>query len=351
MNIPAWLPPRSARSRIAAASSGTRIVALARRGFHYGFAVLRDGPAGGRSIAELWRASEPIVLKRRGAALAKKYIINIKKTLALFDELRGGADFHNAMIARLRGSRAFRATTAVADAGDAREIVKVYGSRRGGSASDDVYAKLSWISEDERDVSLRIRFSFGSERLRDWMGNENKSIVSDAFAEAAFPECGVITKNRGIYKIVETILQKRVRASERIIYNNAPGGGAVFHHDAEPRQLGVVYAQLAGETAWLALPKRELAARISARIGKTRARVLKHLDRGDDAAIEKLLNRSPDFARELVESGRLYLLEAGDVLLLPSNGADDVAWHSVFATGDRPSLALSFGIFRKTNRR
>jgi hypothetical protein len=46
-----------------------------------------------------------------------------------------------------------------------------------------------------------------------------------------------------------------------------------------------------------------------------------------------------------VERGALSILAAGDILLLPSPGPDDAAWHSVFALGSRPSLAHSYGIF------
>jgi hypothetical protein len=141
-----------------------------------------------------------------------------------------------------------------------------------------------------------------------------------------------------------------VRLSERILFANAPGGGAAFHHDAESAQLGVAYAQLAGRTAWLALPKRELAyvvAQLAAgRLARSVAgrRALRALDR-HSPSLERLLNSEARLTRTLAERGRLYVLAAGDILLLPSPGLDDSAWHSVFALGSRPSLALSFGIF------
>jgi hypothetical protein len=45
----------------------------------------------------------------------------------------------------------------------------------------------------------------------------------------------------------------------------------------------------------------------------------------------------------------LFVLEAGDCILLPSHGPDDVAWHSVVALGAKPSLAHSYGIFRRSD--
>ncbi len=150
---------------------------------------------------------------------------------------------------------------------------------------------------------------------------------------------------------------RTVRLSERILFANAPGGGAAFHHDAETGQLGVAYAQLAGKTAWLALPKRELAEHVRrlasgplARAFEGPARALRTLER-HLPGVERLLNADPRLTRALAEAGRLYVLSAGDLLFLPSPGPDDVAWHSVFALGTRPSLALSFGIFREGRAR
>ena len=45
---------------------------------------------------------------------------------------------------------------------------------------------------------------------------------------------------------------------ERIVYFNAPEGGAQFHHDVERGHLGVVFAQLSGRTAWLTLSTEQL---------------------------------------------------------------------------------------------
>jgi hypothetical protein len=149
-----------------------------------------------------------------------------------------------------------------------------------------------------------------------------------------------------------------VRLSERIVYSNAPGGGAVFHHDDEEHQLGVVFGQLAGETAWLALPKRELAAHVAAcarsgalrRLAGTPRRALRALDR-DAPALRALLDATPRFTARLVDHGALIHLRAGDALLLPTHGPDDTCWHAVFALGRRASLAHSYGIFARRQAR
>ena len=84
---------------------------------------------------------------------------------------------------------------------------------------------------------------------------------------SATRRCAALTGCDPLVKGVADLAGTPVRFSERIVYSNSPGGGAVFHHDSEPDQVGVVYGQLAGETAWLALPKRELAAAVAAHGG------------------------------------------------------------------------------------
>jgi hypothetical protein len=59
------------------------------------------------------------------------------------------------------------------------------------------------------------------------------------------------------------------------------------------------------------------------------------------------MNRDPGFTAALAAHGALFVLQAGDSILLPSHGIDDVAWHSVVALGRRPSLAHSYGLFAR----
>jgi len=286
----------------------------------------------------------------------------IERSRALFERLRAGASFQDALWPRLRrarvrsGTAPFEPAGVAIDLGDEREIEKVFAHARRGRrvVARDLYAKLSWIAHDPRDLSLRIRFSFGSEHLLEWQGDSRRAPWADRYAEALFPECAALTGDASIAGLVERLAGRRVRFSERIVYSNAPGGGAVFHHDAEPRQLGVLYGQLAGETAWLALSKRALAEEVAQaargalrRSAGTRAKALRALDREDAPALARLLNDTPGFTARLVERGALFRLRAGDALLLPSHGPDDVAWHSVFALGAEPSLAHSYGIFAR----
>jgi hypothetical protein len=321
-----WAPP--------GAGSGWT---LERRGVRHG-AVRPSSPVRltAREARERWSAAEPVLLREAAPVRDPDARRAIARTLAMFRRLRDGSELGPEVRRRLAGRRAFEAAGESVDLGDDREIGKVHADlRKKGRTFEDLWAKLSRISPDPRDDSLRIRFSFGSERLDDWSTDPDRARAADDLAEAVFPECRLWTANRSAAALLRRWTGGPVRSSERIVFSNAPGGGVVFHHDAEEGQLGVAYVQLAGRTAWLALSKRALAAEVAGR-GR--------LD-GHDPALDRLLNRTPSFTRRLVERGALYVLRAGDVLLLPSHGPDDAAWHSVFALGARPSLAHSYGLF------
>jgi hypothetical protein len=302
-----------------------------------------------------WRAARPIHLP--GALDLATWRAEIRRTRGWFERLREGASFEHGFFARLAEGARFRRVGVSVDLGDTREIEKAHvdlASGRGALARD-LYAKLSWISTDEGDDSLRIRFSFGSERLLDWTRDSKRATAADLLAQAVFPECAALTEERTLRRRIDTLAGRATRLSERIVYSNAPGGGAVFHHDAESSQLGVVYGQLSGQTGWLALPKQELAEEICelaregrlAGIAGTPRRALDSLEGSHPPGFERLLNRSTRLTRRLVEHGHFYCLRAGDVLILPSPSKGAVCWHSVFSLGGAASLSHSYGIFRR----
>lgn len=277
---------------------------------------------------------------------------DVRRTLGLLEEIRRGATLAPHIHRRLQIQRRFQAAGTSVDLGEPREIEKVHADALTSQCRrrlvGDLYAKLSWVSTDRRDPSLRIRFSFGSERLRDWMKNPRRAVWADRYAQAVFPECAVLAENRPLLRWLRRRIGGGFRLSERIVYSNAPGGGAVFHHDAEPHQVGVIYGQLAGETLWLALPKRRLAQILAPKLGREPTQILHDLDGHGDRRLERALNESPQLVGELVAGGWCYRLRAGDAIHLPSPTEHDVAWHSVFGIGNTPSLALSFAIFPKS---
>lgn len=332
-------------------------IVLRRRGVLHGRFVAAARETADEALQrELWAQDRPIFLPGILAERLSSQRSALARTLQLFEELRANRrSFQDEVRRRLRGRREFSPSGATVDAGDAREVEKVWvdGMRGPRFVARGLWAKLSWIAHDERDRSLRIRFSFGAEDLLDWRKETRRAPWADRYAEALFPECAVMTGSARLRRAVEKRLGRRARFSERIVYSNAPGGGAVFHHDCEPHQHGVVFGQLVGETAWLAVPKRELARCVAEfvespalrRLAGTPRRALRALDREGDARIARLLDETPSFTRELVERGALFHLRPGDALLLPNHDWDDTCWHSVFALGPRPSLAHSYGIF------
>ncbi|MFK7742508.1 MAG: hypothetical protein AB8H80_19500 [Planctomycetota bacterium] len=366
---------------------GRGVFLLQRRDAVLGAAVTvhRDMPSEAQ-VAARWQRADAVFLPRVLGDAPQAHEAAIAATLAMFDRLRDdGADFLDELEERLADDDRFRYAGSTIDQDDPREIERVFvdaldpdaarpvGQTADGEAEDegedeesvsieaedrsdaiakDLWAKLAWITaEDPSDRSLRIRFSNGLDQLEEWLATgDHDASMGDLFALRTFPECAAMLTSEGLRTRLDRMIARPHRLSERIIYNNAPNGGAIFHHDAEPGQIGVVFAQLEGRTAWLTLPKRRLAALLNKRGygggGKVEAHAIKALDGcSEDDDLQFLLNRDESFAAELAAVGALYILEAGDAIVLPSHGFDDVAWHSVLAVGDTPSLAHSYGIF------
>lgn len=328
---------------------------LSRRGIDLGW-IAADGRADDVDPVRAWDAAEAVHLPGALRPAMSDHRVGIRRAGRLFSRVRTGEMLEEYVSRQLRSHGSLTSVGASLDLGDDREIEKVHVvERRRGAVHDDLYAKLSWISHDEHDHSLRIRFSFGSERLDEWHTDAERAEAADRLAGAVFPECELLAKHRGILDFLRRRVGTPVRLSERIVFSNAPGGGAVFHHDAEVGQLGVVYAQLAGRTAWLAVPKRRLADDLRALASPALRRALssdeealRAMDAGDSKPLERLLNRTPALVARIAARGDCHVLEPGDALLLPSHSADDATWHSVFALGRAASLAHSFGIFARS---
>lgn len=335
---------RSLRAR------GREVWPLVRRDADLGHAVsVQRAPLGQRLEAARWRASEPVFLPGVLGDVERHRRHEIRGCLEMFERLRAeSSEFLDELELRLHDDDWLRYAGSTVDQDDPREVERCFvdAEADGEIVAADLWAKLAWITEDETDSSLRIRFSNGLDQLDEWMTtSDHTASWVDRFALHTFPECAAILNCAALRERLDRLVGQPHRLSERIVYNNAPNGGAAFHHDAEPGQLGVVFSQLEGHTAWFTLSKRRLADLLSRCGWKDRRAALKALDEGRDPRLLHLLNRDAGFARQLAAHGALFVLGAGDCLLLPSQGADDVAWHSVLALGQRPSLAHSYGIF------
>ncbi len=324
---------------------------LDRRGVLHGFVDATTPVSSSTALADDWNAGRPI---RRRAGLepaASEFREWIEAGVATFERLRDGGRWLEECEARLEDCVEFVYAGSTVDHSDAREIerlfVDVMPERGRKPIARDITARLSWIADDETDLSMRARFSFGHESLKEWLDpTDDRWRWADHLAESVFPECAVLSEC-DLLSELESIHGGPLRCSERIVYSNAPGGGAVFHHDADPAQRGVLFGQLAGQTAWLALPKSELAAAVAgadgSRFGSTEE-ALGALDKVDEQ-LWTLLNMTPEFTAHLAEAGALFVLSPGDALVLPSPNESAVAWHSVFALGESASLAHSYGLF------
>lgn len=235
--------------------------------------------------------------------------------------------------------------------------------------ADNLWMKASWLSFDDEDASLRFRFSYGREGLEDVARDYQREKLTAELAQAIFPESKAITDNAPLVgQIAEISNVQQPAFVERIYYFNAPNGGAQFHHDVERGHDGVVYAQMFGTTAWLALSKPDLlneiirfasgdniASLLEAYFSSEElSELLKYitdrqfwsdcLDNRDSEIAERFLNQIPEFFAFLIDAGYACILRAGDVILLPQAGTDDCCWHSVFCLDDFPGEALSFAI-------
>jgi hypothetical protein len=342
---PGQTPPRSALA-----------LRLVRRGVDHGTVILGEvEPKPPEDPDAAFAADEPVLIPGvLGEALdaAEEQIL---ATWNAFDGFRAGARLLEEVEPRLEDAAPFVYAGSSFDLDEPREIEKVFVDvpavdTSNGRRVRDLWAKLSWIADDETDTSMRIRMSFGHEATRDWLEPDVRAAWAAALTARLFPETRLVTENEVVAGFLGDVLDAPHRLGECIVYSNAPGGGAVFHHDADPGQRGVAFAQLLGATVWLACPRTELAghaASVGAAAGSLDeiSAVEAALDDPDDRAIYELLNATPELTAQLAERGRLFVLRPGDVLILPSHSPTECAWHSVFGVGKQPSLGLSFGIF------
>ncbi len=235
--------------------------------------------------------------------------------------------------------------------------------------AEDLWCKASWLSFLEDDASLRFRFSFGMECLEDVAADPERQRWAGALCDALFPESAALTQNTQLLPVLKKVLDGPVAFVERIVYFNAPGGGAQMHHDVERGHDGVVYAQLSGSTFWLALAKPVLIHELISFINdannragiasvipstgdlanlhqllKDKTALSDYMDENDHELVEAIMDRCPAFIEHLITQGFAYILHAGDLLLMPQRDLDHCVWHSVCCLGDEPGEAVSFAI-------
>ena len=255
--------------------------------------------------------------------------------------------------------------------GDDQEIETVLfdAIEQGESVAQDLWMKVSWLSFYQEDASLRFRFSFGMDHSEDVAADKHRQDYAAQLSDAVFPESQLITQNEKLTQILKRILNcEQVSFVERIVYFNSYQGGAYLHHDQERGHAGVVYAQLSGQTYWLALPKSALLAEIQGFVKSCQQqnkwpsqfeprqrdelvvlandtkRLNAELDSFANDNLIHLINETKAFVQQLIAAGHGHLIETGDVLLLPQEDQNTCCWHSVFNLGEESGQALSFAV-------
>lgn len=240
--------------------------------------------------------------------------------------------------------------------------------------AEGLWCKASWLSFHDDDASLRFRFSFGMEGFEDVAADPLKQQWAGKLCDALFPESAAVTEDAAVLNLLKTVLGGEVAFVERIVYFNAPNGGAQMHHDVERGHDGVIYAQLSGSTFWLALAKPllmdELTAFVAdpaysdavrsvlpdqterdelARLLQDRVALAEYMEEPDHELVEAIMDRSAAFTGYLCERGYGYIVKAGDALLMPQRDLESCVWHAVTCLGDEPGEALSFALRRKAS--
>ncbi len=305
-------------------------VHLTRRGVDLG----RLSPAPG--AASLDRANQQPASWLCQAGLARPAALHglfrpPRTRVEVIDRLRAGEDLSDIA----RAPRGFRWEGTTQNLADPLEVQRLH------VGPGDLWIKVNWLSTWPRDASIRLRFGYGAEGFDDWATDSARDRRLVRLIEGLFPETRAVTRSKRLAHRLG-----RVRFLKPIVYANAPGGGALFHHDHGPGQDGVVYAQLVGRTAWFAVPWRILSRLVEERLGRRVSRLWEKAE-AHDAAIARVLDRSRRFARRLAADGWLFVLSPGDAIVLPSPTRADTAWHSVFCASRGGNLAVSMGFVRR----
>ena len=362
---------------LAAQRGWGRATLLRRRGAALAWVAERQRPAlpDAIQLRSAWLAARPLLLPVFAAAEVQQQAEHIRAALALYEAVLDGdsaADRFEQPPYAARLAPRFEMLAASEDEGDPQEIetIEFDAVEDDEPVAENLWVKLSWLSFEDDDASLRFRFSFGLAGYEDVAADVARQQAAAELTEALFPESAVISANTRLAALLGAAVgAERLGYVERIVYFNAPDGGAQFHQDVERGHLGVVFAQLHGGTGWLSLPKETLVDEIQGfladggneaalrtllpesvarthlfALGAERDRLATVLDEGDDDALEMLLNRCPAFTRQLVEHGHCYLLQPGDFILLPQHEAARCAWHSVFCLDEFAGEALSFAV-------
>jgi hypothetical protein len=344
-------------------------VSLRRRGYDLGEALIDevcDQPSN-------WAIGKPTLIKNLCSDALTHYAEEIQQSYSLYQAILDDQECDHLLDQSPyceRLSASFECLGSSVNEGDDQEIETIAFDAVDADRilAEDLWVKISWLSFYEEDASLRFRFSFGVDLQEDVAADVLRQQYAAQLTDAVFPESQLITQNTDLESTLTKILNcQSVRFVERIVYFNAPQGGAYLHHDRERGHAGVVYAQLSGSTFWLALSKQELLGEVSSFVGSRQVNewpkgfglesqqelvalakdpklLSAELETFANNTLINLINQTPEFTQQLCKHGHARILHPGDALLLPQEGEMTCCWHSVFCIGEDPGQALSFAI-------
>ncbi|MBL6722189.1 MAG: hypothetical protein ISQ08_12340 [Planctomycetes bacterium] len=236
----------------------------------------------------------------------------------------------------------------------------------------ELWAKAALLSDHPDEESWRLRVSAGREPDDEGCRDDQVHQEVTRLADALLPGAPRVQACQAIRSLLRECLGGEPLLTQTIAYWNCPGGGALLHHDAfeeplEGGQRGVVYTQLAGRTAWVAVSSRELGHEVQAALRELltegslptdlpRERAWALASDPEQAAAELalpgcgalagLVHGGEPFTGRLVDSGHAFLLEAGDAVVLPNHGPRGTCFHGVFCASAGPTYALSSAVRR-----
>ncbi|MCY2960214.1 MAG: hypothetical protein NTY35_08610 [Planctomycetota bacterium] len=342
--------------------------------------------------AERWHAARPIVLRDIAGELLDAFADEIAEAGGTHESLceRGGLAAWFAERAGLVApdfeARADRVKLADPERDIERVALQASPPPGASAAARNLWCKSAWLSTHPEDRSVRLRFGHGKEGVDDGDRHILDHRLVAELAARLLPETAVATANPALVQLVEKLSGEPVLFTQALAYWNAPGGGALFHHDAFAedaaddgsfRQLGVCYVQLSGATAWLAISTEDLMARIrefaealedgqlpwvraqifeskacpfpggwkrfTALIGDSDA-LRRELARPGCGSLGPLVDRGPEFTAFLADAGHGAVLRPGDAILLPNSGLEKTCMHSVFCAGDEVAYSISLAM-------
>ena len=379
----------------------TSRIELSRRGVWHGRWAELDArdllePEENPDLRARWRDSRPFVLRKVMKERFERIADDTEVALSHFRELKRPNELRAWITARLAATKPGRARFSVLAEGAGpehverdrvRDIARVGiraelknkdGSRE---VHDDLWVKLGRLSNNKLDSSIRARFSFGNEVEDDANPDPVRNSLVTELATRCLPAASRVRDSTELKNVVDGLAERPLYTTQQIAYWNTPEGGALFHHDSfagpgsesdATKQLGVVFAQVSGRTAWLALSIADLAKRVREFMGHmsdgqlswvrgevfpepdafqvaldladNEVALMRELAKPGCGSLSSIVNRGPEFTSFLADCGHSCVLRPGDAIVLPNHDPRNTAMHSVFCASPDVTFAISCGL-------